>query len=471
MSDQPIRKTVRIFRYDPLVGGEGHFQDYELEIPDPDTTTILDVLLRIQKEQDPTLAFRYACRVNMCGSCGMVINGQEALACKTNVCDLPAGQPITLRPLNHFPVIKDLVVDMGPFFAKYEDTLPFFEPKEKRDEPYVIKPDDQARIDIGMATDCIACGCCVSSCTQVDGNEEYSGPASLNRAFTLLADKRDGLFEERLTRALQSCYNCRTEFNCTEVCPKNISGTRAIKYIQRLALKHLDALKPLDPHPAELKGQAEKAAEAPVEKAALAACAAPDLSRHAAGPAETPPAPPLPDQAGASGGTPPPEGPACSCASYPSDPARRSFIKGASCLVGAGIAVTFGTILGVTSVQPTLGKQTYQWVDVGKEQDFPVGAITSVTLHFSRSQAFHSEQIEFPVLIRRLSEQDFICFSSSCPHLGCAVSWDELSQRFKCACHGGAFNKDGQVIAGPPPSPLPRLPWKVENGTLKVEVV
>lgn len=466
MSDQPIRKTVRIFRYDPQVGGEGHFLDYELEIPNPDTTTILDVLLRIQKEQDPTLAFRYACRVNMCGSCGMVINGREGLACKTNVCDLPAGQPITLRPLNHFPVIKDLVVDMGPFFAKYEDTLPFFEPKEKRDEPYIIKPDDQARIDIGMATDCIACGCCVSSCTQVDGNEEYSGPASLNRAFTLLADKRDGLFEERLTRALQSCYNCRTEFNCTEVCPKNISGTRAIKYIQRLALKNLKSLKPLGPHPAELREQ-----EGTGGAAVSAACAAPGMTSHATPPRQAPAAFQPPSTGGASGGTPPPDGHACRCASYPSDPERRSFIKGASCLVGAGIVGALGTVLGVTSVQPTLGKQNFQWVDVGKEEEFPVGSISSVTLHFTRSQAFHSEQIEFPVLIRRLSEQDFICFSSSCPHLGCAVSWDELSQRFRCACHGGAFNKDGEVIAGPPPSPLPRLPWKVESGTLKVEVV
>lgn len=148
------------------------------------------MLLRIQKEQDPSIAFRFACRVNMCGSCGMVINGREGLACKTNVCDLPARQNITLRPLNHFPVIKDLVVDMGPFFAKYEDALPFFEPREKRDEPYVIKPDDQNRVDIGMATDCIACGCCASSCTMVDSHEGYCGPAALNRAFT-----------------------CRTEFN------------------------------------------------------------------------------------------------------------------------------------------------------------------------------------------------------------------------------------------------------------------
>lgn len=113
MQSSKVVRNVRIFRYDPVKGGEGTFQSYQLTIDNPETTTILDVLLRIQKEQDPSISFRFACRVNMCGSCGMVINGREGLACKTNVCDLPADQDITLRPLNHFPVIKDLLVDMA----------------------------------------------------------------------------------------------------------------------------------------------------------------------------------------------------------------------------------------------------------------------------------------------------------------------------------------------------------------------
>lgn len=356
---------------------------------------------------------------------------------------------------------------MEPFFQKYEDTLPFFEPKEKRDEPYIIKPDDKDRVDIGMATDCIACGCCVSSCTMVDGNEGYAGPASLNRAFTLLADKRDGLFEQRLTRALESCYNCRTEFNCTEVCPKSISGTRAIKYIQRLALKNPKAVKPLPALPTEDEGAVRQILSRPLEPPAAEnhSVSMHDMDMVSRGVSHTIPS--ECDRSGSCGDTPP----SLPCASFPQDPGRRSFIRGASMLVGAGIALTLGTVFAVTSVQPTLGKQGWQWVDVGETKNFPVGGISQVTLHFSRSQAFHSENIEFPVLVRRLSDQDFICFSSSCPHLGCAVNWDESSQRFKCACHGGAFNKDGQVVAGPPPSPLPRLPWKVENGILKVEVV
>jgi succinate dehydrogenase / fumarate reductase iron-sulfur subunit len=420
-------RTVRIFRYDPEKGGEGHFNAYSLEIERPEITTILDVLLRLLKEQDSSLAFRFACRVNMCGSCGMVINGREGLACKTNVSDLPAGQDITIRPLNHFPVIKDLVVDMEKFFTKYEDVLPFFEPKEKREEPYIIAPDARERMDIGMATDCVACGCCVSSCTMVNNHEGYAGPAALNRAFTLLADTRDALFAPRLARALDSCYNCRTEFNCTEVCPKQISGTYAIKYIQRMALMHLPDIRPLPRHPAEL---------APPE--------------------------PAPEKSAT---------PCCSRRSEETDPARRAFLKSAAGVVSIGAFASLAAILGVTSIAPTLQGKPGQWVAAGPLDAFPVGSIGTAVLRYTRAQAFHSETVSQPVLVRRDSEKELICFSSSCPHLGCAVSWDNAAGRFKCACHGGAFDKDGNVLAGPPPRPLARLAWKAEDGILKVEVV
>src|SRR5688500_451771 len=128
-------RQVRVFRYDPAVGGDGDFQDFSVDFENESAATMLDVLLRIQRTTDPTIAFRFACRVAMCGSCGMVINGRERLACKTNVADIPPGQDITLRPMNHFPVIKDLVVDMDPMFRKFRETLSFFEPKEASPEP------------------------------------------------------------------------------------------------------------------------------------------------------------------------------------------------------------------------------------------------------------------------------------------------------------------------------------------------
>jgi len=404
-------RAVKIFRYDPAVADEGHFDSYTLQIPDETTTTILDVLLRIQREQDPSLAFRYACRVNMCGSCGMVINGRDALACKTNVSNFPPGKEITLRPLNHFPVIRDLVVDMEPFFKKYEETLPFYEPKQNYLEPAIIRPDSPERTDIGLATECIACGCCVSSCTMCHYHEGYAGPAALNRAFTLLADSRDGLFEPRLERALESCYNCRTEFNCTEVCPKNISGTRAIKYIQRLALKHY-------------------ALEAKPKK--LAAPEAPPLLVPALD--------------------------------------RRTFLTQLGVgVLGAGSALVLGTVAAGTMIGPTLAKAPKQWVAVSAVEDLKLGGVTTVLVKYESKSGLYTQQASVPVLVSRTGNE-IICFKSACPHLGCVVKWDAISGRFRCSCHGGNFDRDGTVLAGPPPRPLDRYAFKVDSGQLFVEV-
>lgn len=409
-------RTVRVFRYDPEKGGEGYFQQYELNITNETKTTILDVLIRLQREQDSTLSFRYACRVNMCGSCGMVINGKEGLACKTNVSDIPAGKTVTIRPLNHFPVIKDLVVDMEPFFKKYESILPYFEPKSDAVEPFIIKPDSQERVDIAMDTDCISCGCCVSSCTMAHYHDGYAGPAPLSRAFTLLADSRDGLFEERLERALASCYSCRTEFNCTEVCPKKISGTRAIKYIQRLALKHLrktDQASPANP--------SDQTAKTP-----------------------------------------------CECGKTGVD--RRTFLSqvGAGVL-GLGVILGVGGVVGSAFIGPTLASTPKKWLPVGPLEKIPVGELTTINLSYDQKNGIYSQQNIKPVIVKR-TESSIVCFDASCPHLGCLVKWDQTAGQLRCACHGGAFDADGNVIAGPPPRPLQKYPYKIEDGTLYVEV-
>jgi succinate dehydrogenase / fumarate reductase iron-sulfur subunit len=409
---QSSTREVKIFRYDPAAADEGHFDSYKLDIPDESTTTILDVLLRVQREQDPSVAFRYACRVNMCGSCGMVINGKDSLACKTNVSNIPAGQEITLRPLNHFPVIRDLVVDMEPFFQKYVETLPFYEPKEDYLEPVMIRPDSQERKDIGLATECIACGCCVSSCTMCHYHDGYAGPAALNRAFTLLADSRDGLFQPRLERALESCYNCRTEFNCTEVCPKNISGTRAIKYIQRLALKHLTH----EPEPAKIA-----VPEAPPPLLATAVD-------------------------------------------------RRTFLTQLGVgVLGAGSALVLGAVATGTVIGPTLTKTPKQWVPVSALENIKPGNVTTVLMQYETKGGLYTQKFSVPVLVSHTGN-NIVCFKSGCPHLGCVVKWDALAGRFRCSCHGGNFDRDGNVIAGPPPRPLDRYAFKVDSGHLFVEV-
>ncbi len=412
-------RKISIYRYDPTEGGDGHFDKYDLYIEDETNTTILDVLIRIQREQDSTLAFRYACRVNMCGSCGMVINGREGLACKTNVSDFPGKEKITIRPLNHFPVVKDLVVDMGPFFEKYEDCLPFFEPKEDREEPYVIRPDSVERTAIGLATECIACGCCVSSCTMVNYHDGYAGPAPLNRAFTLLMDSRDALYDQRLDRVMQSCYNCRTEFNCTEVCPKEISSTKSIKYIQRMAMK--------DP----FKGKTEASEDGQA------------VSEGCKG-----------------------------CGNEETDSGRRNFLTKMTLGIGAFSTLAVGGVLATSFVGPSMKKQKAQWVSAGKLEDLPKDNVTTIALNYKEQIGFYEQDRVKPVLVWRKSDSDkLVVYDSRCTHLGCQVRWDKPRSLFLCACHGGSFELDGSVKAGPPPRSLDELEYRVENGNLLIAMV
>jgi succinate dehydrogenase / fumarate reductase iron-sulfur subunit len=422
---QQIKRKFEIYRFDPTQGGEGHFDGFELPIQDETCTTILDVLLRLQKEQDPSLSFRYACRVNMCGSCGMVINGREGLACKTNVSDFPGGQTITLRPLNHFPVVKDLVVDMGPFFQGYESCLPFFDPREIQPEPAIIRPDSEERRAIGLATECIACGCCVSSCTMVNYHPAYAGPAPLNRAFTLLMDSRDGLYEQRLERVLQSCYHCRTEFNCTEVCPKEISCTRAIKHIQRLAMKGPFRRKELEPAPGSIPPAM------PASAAAEVACAADD--------------------------------PAMS---------RRRFLARLTAGLGAASTLLVGGVLASTFAGPGLRRTPPQWIRAGGVDAFPAGEVSTVRLTYAETNGFYVQERIRPIMVwRQPQTHEFVVYSSACTHLGCTVRWDANQKLFLCACHGGAFNLDGSVKSGPPPRPLDRLALRIDSGNLLVKIV
>jgi succinate dehydrogenase / fumarate reductase iron-sulfur subunit len=422
------KRTIKIFRYDPCVGGEGHFDRFEMDIADETNTTLLDVLIRIQKEQDPSLSFRYACRVNMCGSCGMVINGWEGLACKTNVADLPKDKEITLRPLNHFPVVKDLVVDMDPFFKKYEASIPYFDPAEDLTEPAIIRPDSKERRVIGLATECIQCGCCVSSCTMVNYHDSYAGPAALNRAFTLLVDSRDGLYDLRMNQVLQSCYNCRTEFNCTEVCPKEISPTRAIKHIQRLALKESVRR--------NRQGLPEKTGEAIAAGKMDSAC-------------------------GNSGS---PE--------LPENPDRRRFLKQATLGLGMVSTLALGGVLATATIGPSIKETPKRWIRLESMGALPVGKVSTVVMHYDVQNGFHKSRVSKPVMIARQPDvNNIVVFNTTCTHLGCTVHWDENKKLYICACHGGMFDKEGNVSAGPPARPLDRYAFKVEDWHLFVEVV
>lgn len=225
--------TFKIFRFDPSKDREPYRQEFQVDLGDADKVTVLDALFKIQQMHDKNLSFRYSCRLAMCGSCAVVMNGKEGLACKTLVKDLGSG-PIEVEPLKHIPVVKDLTVDLKSVMKKLKKAEPYFVPRTASPEPARIKPDSRERKAIGLNTECISCGSCISACTMMYWEPEYMGPMGLNRAFCLIADSRDATGERIASVAGENgVYRCHMEFNCTEVCPKHLSPTRGIHYLKR----------------------------------------------------------------------------------------------------------------------------------------------------------------------------------------------------------------------------------------------
>ena len=216
-------------------GARGAFQLFE--VPRHASQTVLDVVTYIQRELDPTLAYRFACRVGMCGSCAMTVNGLARWTCRTHIDKaIRNGNEITLEPLRNLPVIRDLVTDMREFFDKWGRAKGRFEGGlTRKDDFQRVKPDSESRKHADAGIECIGCGVCYSACDVVKWNPEYLGPAALNRAWTLIKDERDAKTMERL-RAVAGdagCHACHTHMSCTERCPKQISPTAGIAGLKR----------------------------------------------------------------------------------------------------------------------------------------------------------------------------------------------------------------------------------------------
>lgn len=202
--------------------------------------SVLDAVCVIQRTQDPSLAFRYSCRVGMCGTCSMRVNGKNRWTCRTQV-DALGSDEITLEPLPHYPVIRDLAVDMKPFVERYRRIKPHFVPADPDARDFArIAPHSAERRDIDAHVECITCGNCFGECSLVETNDAYLGPAALNRAFVLNRDSRDGAEAERLSliNGHEGVWGCHTQFNCGEVCPMGISPTRAIQKLKRREVVH-----------------------------------------------------------------------------------------------------------------------------------------------------------------------------------------------------------------------------------------
>ena len=216
---------------------DGRFQRFE--VPRRDAQTVLDVVTYIQRRLDPTLAYRFACRVGMCGSCAMNVNGKPRWTCRTHVDKVAADGRLQLAPLENLPIVKDLVADMREFFDKWARARGQFKPTAARSDAIEqVRPDSAQRREADAAIECIGCGVCYSACDVVKWNRDYLGPAALNRAWTLVNDTRDGGRQERLHAVAgdAGCHSCHTLMSCTEHCPKQLSPTRSIAGLKRATI-------------------------------------------------------------------------------------------------------------------------------------------------------------------------------------------------------------------------------------------
>jgi fumarate reductase iron-sulfur subunit len=213
---------------------DGRYQRFE--VPREESQTVLDVVTYIQRYLEPALAYRFACRVGMCGSCAMTVNGVARWTCRTHVAKVALDGELEIGPLRNLPVIKDLVTDMSGFFDKWARAGGRFVPTAtRRDEVARVPPDSRARRAADAGIECIGCGVCYAACDVVSWNPDYLGPAALNRAWTLVNDVRDGARGDRV-RAVAGdagCHACHTHLSCTERCPKRISPTAAIAGLKR----------------------------------------------------------------------------------------------------------------------------------------------------------------------------------------------------------------------------------------------
>jgi len=224
--------TVKILRYNPEVADEAEWKSYQVTAEPTDR--VLDALHKIKWDLDGSLTFRRSCAHGVCGSDAMRINGKNRLACKTLLKDVNPSEPITVEPIKGLPVLKDLVVDMEPFFDAYRSVMPFLvttgnEPTRER----IQSQKDRDRFD--DTTKCILCAACTTSCPVYWTDGQYFGPQAIVGAHRFIFDSRDEGTDQRLEilNDKEGVWRCRTTFNCTEACPRGIEVTKAIQEVKR----------------------------------------------------------------------------------------------------------------------------------------------------------------------------------------------------------------------------------------------
>lgn len=421
---------LKIRRSRPADGRPAPYLD--CRVPLQDKMTVLDAVAWVERNHAHDLAYRYSCRVGMCGTCALVINGREAWACRTLIESLRT-EVVTVEPLRNLPVIKDLVVDMQPFFDAMLEAAAYFvadeadgsgqgseQPRARPD--LAPAPDERQGIDSHI--ECITCGACYSACTMLHWDPSYLGPAALNRAATLVMDSRDGAREARLAGVgdEHGCWRCHSQFSCTDVCPMQLRPTESIGYLKRrLVARSIKRL--VSPAPPE---------------------AAPETSLPVV--TATPPAVEAP----------------------PVD-TRRRFLGYAIAGIFSTIAASLGGAAAGYLRGPSVGAGPGPWVSLGSIRDFQPDVPTEVVCRFPSVAAGRADVRQRRVYVLRPTNGRVLVLSTECPHLGCGVHWDSAIRQYVCPCHGGTFDVEGRVLAGPPPRPLGRYSLKVEQDELLIQ--
>ena len=228
-----MKLSLKIKRFNPEVRADPWWDTFEIDVDPMDR--LLDALHHVKWYQDGTLALRRSCAHGICGSDAMLINGRNALACKMLVKDV--APKVTVEPIRGLPVLKDLIVDMEPFFEGYRSILPYLvNDTDPPDRERLQSPEERERFD--DTTKCILCAACTTSCPIFWGDGEYVGPAAIVNAHRFIFDSRDDAAEERLAILSEKTgvFRCRTTFNCTEACPRGIKVTKAIQEVKRAVM-------------------------------------------------------------------------------------------------------------------------------------------------------------------------------------------------------------------------------------------
>lgn len=405
---------LRVYRCNPSTGEKPRYDTFEVELQEK--MSVLDALVEIQSRTDPSIAFRYACRSGMCGTCSMTIDGVPRWTCRTSLARL-GRETITIEPLRHLPVIKDLAVDMAPFFDDFRRIIPNMVPLEVSETPARIPPSEPGRQKIAPNLECIGCGCCYASCGIPAMDPAYLGPAALNRAFTLIHDIRDARRKERLDIIdnEHGAWRCHTQATCTNVCPKDIDTSGAIHDLKRMA----------------------------AARRSLAASSSAADSEAAA--SESP-----------------------SAALNSSTLGRREFLRGSALSALGVVAAGVGIPLAAGALAPPVrAARSAGWVDMGPLEAFPLNQMTSKRYQVPEAAREWGAPAESSVFILRTGA-GVQALSPICTHKRCTVDWSPASGHFVCPCHGGVFDRSGGNISGPPPRPLESFEARVENGRVLV---